>query len=242
MRFCSAGDSKEVVWSKCVQCLDDSFLKYFGATRSIRRSTHWSRVAQVMGMVEGKEVDGPYIKPPLYSVSYKFTCVWNIDFFALKASHWFWLSTGLGIWNCKIPRTKLLHNISRKTMLGKFWNVIWTCWMRSALVVIYPTELPTLFCNIWAIGNYLYMLRLTDVNDSLTSSINIINFIIYACSISKSTTYNVLQARLDVVLFEIIFPLMCFNDNDQMLWEEDPHEYVRKGYGELWSIYILIVC
>lgn len=25
---------------------------------------------------------------------------------------------------------------------------------------------------------------------------------------------------------------MCFNDNDQKLWEEDPHEYVRKGYGE----------
>lgn len=24
---------------------------------------------------------------------------------------------------------------------------------------------------------------------------------------------------------------MCFNDNDQKLWEEDPHEYVRKGYG-----------
>ncbi|CAH1416757.1 unnamed protein product [Lactuca virosa] len=49
-------------------------------------------------------------------------------------------------------------------------------------------------------------------------------------SISKAATYNLLQARLDVVLFEIIFPLMCFNDNDQKLWEEDPHEYVRKGY------------
>ncbi|KAF9604810.1 hypothetical protein IFM89_010351 [Coptis chinensis] len=25
---------------------------------------------------------------------------------------------------------------------------------------------------------------------------------------------------------------MCFNDNDQKLWEEDSHEYVRKGYDE----------
>ncbi|CAJ1838599.1 unnamed protein product [Sphenostylis stenocarpa] len=24
---------------------------------------------------------------------------------------------------------------------------------------------------------------------------------------------------------------MCFNDNDQKLWDEDPHEYVRKGYA-----------
>lgn len=45
--------------------------------------------------------------------------------------------------------------------------------------------------------------------------------------------YTLLQPRLDVLLFEIVFPLMCFNDNDQKLWDEDPHEYVRKGYGEL---------
>lgn len=54
-----------------------------------------------------------------------------------------------------------------------------------------------------------------------------------SCSISKSNMYSQLQQRLDVVLFEIIFPLMCFNDNDQRLWDEDPHEYVRKGYGVL---------
>lgn len=47
--------------------------------------------------------------------------------------------------------------------------------------------------------------------------------------------YQLLQPRLDVLLFEIIFPLMCFNDNDQRLWDEDPHEYVRKGYGELYG-------
>ncbi|KAI3763994.1 hypothetical protein L2E82_13994 [Cichorium intybus] len=56
-------------------------------------------------------------------------------------------------------------------------------------------------------------------------------------SISKAATYNLLQARLDVVLFEIIFPLMCFNDNDQKLWEEDPHEYVRKGYDIIEDLY-----
>jgi len=47
--------------------------------------------------------------------------------------------------------------------------------------------------------------------------------------------YTLLQPRLDVLLFEIVFPLMCFNDNDQKLWDEDPHEYVRKGYGKLHS-------
>ncbi|KAA8527329.1 hypothetical protein F0562_034574 [Nyssa sinensis] len=56
-------------------------------------------------------------------------------------------------------------------------------------------------------------------------------------SVSKVHMYNLLQLRLDVVLFEIIFPLMCFNDNDQKLWDEDPHEYVRKGYDIIEDLY-----
>ncbi|KAK2986662.1 hypothetical protein RJ640_010118 [Escallonia rubra] len=56
-------------------------------------------------------------------------------------------------------------------------------------------------------------------------------------SVSKSTMYNLLHPKLDVVLFEIIFPLMCFNDNDQKLWDEDPHEYVRKGYDIIEDLY-----
>ncbi|CAL5416895.1 hypothetical protein CsSME_00034259 [Camellia sinensis var. sinensis] len=56
-------------------------------------------------------------------------------------------------------------------------------------------------------------------------------------SVSKTSMYNQLLPRLDVVLFEIIFPLMCFNDNDQKLWDEDPHEYVRKGYDIIEDLY-----
>ncbi|CAL5391847.1 unnamed protein product [Camellia sinensis] len=56
-------------------------------------------------------------------------------------------------------------------------------------------------------------------------------------SISKISMYNQLQPRLDIVLFEVIFPLMCFNDNDQKLWDEDPHEYVRKGYDIVEDLY-----
>ncbi|KAG7990879.1 hypothetical protein I3843_02G047400 [Carya illinoinensis] len=56
-------------------------------------------------------------------------------------------------------------------------------------------------------------------------------------SISKNAMYNLLQSRLDTLLFEIIFPLMCFNDTDQKLWDEDPHEYVRKGYDIIEDLY-----
>ncbi|KAL2329682.1 hypothetical protein Fmac_017263 [Flemingia macrophylla] len=56
-------------------------------------------------------------------------------------------------------------------------------------------------------------------------------------SISRNSMYTMLQPRLDVLLFEIVFPLMCFNDNDQKLWDEDPHEYVRKGYDIIEDLY-----
>lgn len=56
-------------------------------------------------------------------------------------------------------------------------------------------------------------------------------------SLSKSATYQLLKPHLDSVLFEIIFPLMCFNDTDDKLWHEDPHEYVRKGYDIIEDMY-----
>ncbi|KAI9119500.1 hypothetical protein K1719_009376 [Acacia pycnantha] len=56
-------------------------------------------------------------------------------------------------------------------------------------------------------------------------------------SIPKNSMYTLLQPRVDILIFEIVFPLMCFNDNDQKLWEEDPHEYVRKGYDIIEDLY-----
>ncbi|CAM8924430.1 unnamed protein product [Rhodiola kirilowii] len=56
-------------------------------------------------------------------------------------------------------------------------------------------------------------------------------------SVTKASMYSLLQPRLDVLLFEIVVPLMCFNDNDQQLWDEDPYEYVRKGYDIIEDLY-----
>ncbi|KVH96384.1 Armadillo-like helical [Cynara cardunculus var. scolymus] len=84
---------------------------------------------------------------------------------------------------------------------------------------------------------HLNLLNAIRIGDYLPD--RVINLILQylSNSISKTTMYNLLQSRLDVVLFEIIFPLMCFNDNDQTLWEEDPHEYVRKGYDIIEDLY-----
>lgn len=64
--------------------------------------------------------------------------------------------------------------------------------------------------------------------------------LVFTCSVTKNSMYQMMQPQIDILLFEIIFPLMCFNDNDQKLWDEDPHEYVRKGYGEFTDLCISI--
>ncbi|KAG6514489.1 hypothetical protein ZIOFF_024849 [Zingiber officinale] len=75
-------------------------------------------------------------------------------------------------------------------------------------------------------------------NRSLGHCILFICFLVlYPFYIPKNSMYQLLQPQLDIVLFEIVFPLMCFNDNDQNLWTEDPHEYVRKGYDIIEDLY-----
>ncbi|CAF2059526.1 unnamed protein product [Brassica napus] len=84
---------------------------------------------------------------------------------------------------------------------------------------------------------HLKLLNAIRIGDYLPD--RVINLILQylSNSIPKNSMYNLLQPHLDVLLFEVIFPLMCFNDNDQMLWEEDPHEYVRKGYDIIEDLY-----
>ncbi|BAT93510.1 Importin beta-like [Vigna angularis] len=84
---------------------------------------------------------------------------------------------------------------------------------------------------------YLNLLNVIRVGGYLPD--RVINLVLQylSNSISKNSMYAALQPRLDVLLFEIVFPLMCFNDNDQKLWDEDPHEYVRKGYDIIEDLY-----
>jgi hypothetical protein len=85
----------------------------------------------------------------------------------------------------------------------------------------------------------LYMKLLSVVRENGYLPDRVINLALQylSTSVSKSVTYQLLKPQLDVVLFEIIFPLMCFNDADDQLWREDPHEYVRKGYDIIEDMY-----
>lgn len=43
--------------------------------------------------------------------------------------------------------------------------------------------------------------------------------------------YNKVKEHWDGILHNVAFPVMCFSNEDAQLWEEDPHEYIRKVGG-----------
>ncbi|XP_042376688.1 importin beta-like SAD2 [Zingiber officinale] len=87
------------------------------------------------------------------------------------------------------------------------------------------------------LGCYLQMLNAVRIGEYLPDRVTNLLLQYLGNSIPKNSMYQLLQPQLDIVLFEIVFPLMCFNDNDQNLWTEDPHEYVRKGYDIIEDLY-----
>lgn len=34
------------------------------------------------------------------------------------------------------------------------------------------------------------------------------------------------------IIQDVVFPLMCYTDSDDELWQEDPYEYIRMKFGE----------
>ncbi|KMZ59542.1 putative Importin-7 [Zostera marina] len=119
-------------------------------------------------------------------------------------------------------------------------NRLYTRFGDSKLQKPESKEFARMFYNNYAgkiLQCHLRLLNAIRSNNYLPD--RVINLILQylSTSISKSSMYNLLSSQLDVVLFEIIFPLICFNDTDQNLWNEDPHEYVRKGYDIIEDLY-----
>eukprot|EP00884_Botryococcus_braunii_P004058 jgi/Botrbrau1/13653/Bobra.0292s0003.1 len=56
-------------------------------------------------------------------------------------------------------------------------------------------------------------------------------------SLNVNNTWVVLKPHCGELLAGCVFPLCCFNDEDQDLWDEDPQEYIRKGYDIMEEIY-----
>ena len=54
-------------------------------------------------------------------------------------------------------------------------------------------------------------------------------------SVPLSFSWKLLKPHMLVVIKDVIFPVMCFSDADQSMWEDDPYEFVRAKYGTEWE-------
>ncbi|KAK9813831.1 hypothetical protein WJX73_000701 [Symbiochloris irregularis] len=56
-------------------------------------------------------------------------------------------------------------------------------------------------------------------------------------AIAPKHTWAVLKPHIPALLQSCVFPLACFDDEDAALWQDDPQEYIRKGYDIMEEIY-----
>uniref|UniRef100_A0A3B4XMZ9 Importin 8 n=1 Tax=Seriola lalandi dorsalis TaxID=1841481 RepID=A0A3B4XMZ9_SERLL len=47
-----------------------------------------------------------------------------------------------------------------------------------------------------------------------------------------SLTWKQMKPHIQTICQEVIFPLMCYKDEDEKLWQEDPYEYIRMKFSE----------
>lgn len=49
--------------------------------------------------------------------------------------------------------------------------------------------------------------------------------------LSHSLTWKHLKPHVQILNQEVVFPLMCYKDEDEKLWQEDPYEYIRMKFN-----------
>uniref|UniRef100_A0A672RJN6 Importin-8-like n=1 Tax=Sinocyclocheilus grahami TaxID=75366 RepID=A0A672RJN6_SINGR len=49
--------------------------------------------------------------------------------------------------------------------------------------------------------------------------------------VSHSLTWKQMKPHVQTITQEVVFPLMCYKDEDERLWQEDPYEYIRMKFN-----------
>ncbi len=47
--------------------------------------------------------------------------------------------------------------------------------------------------------------------------------------VKQARTWKLLQPHVPALMQRVLFPLMCFSEDDDVLWRDDPQEYIRKA-------------
>uniref|UniRef100_A0A8C6M829 Importin 8 n=1 Tax=Nothobranchius furzeri TaxID=105023 RepID=A0A8C6M829_NOTFU len=90
------------------------------------------------------------------------------------------------------------------------------------------------FLKTYAVGIQQVLLKVVDQHRQrqyvtprvLQQCLNYLNQ-----GVSHSLTWKQMKPHMQTICQEVIFPLMCYKDEDERVWQEDPYEYIRMKFN-----------
>uniref|UniRef100_T1J129 Importin N-terminal domain-containing protein n=1 Tax=Strigamia maritima TaxID=126957 RepID=T1J129_STRMM len=55
-------------------------------------------------------------------------------------------------------------------------------------------------------------------------------------AVNHAFTWKFLKMHMEAVVREVLFPIMCYTEQDAQMWVNDPHEYIRLKFGEKFGV------
>ncbi|XP_017158201.1 importin-8 isoform X6 [Poecilia reticulata] len=95
-------------------------------------------------------------------------------------------------------------------------------------------EFADFFLKTYAVGIQQVLLKVVDQHRQgqyVTARVLQQCFTYLNQGISHSLTWKQMKPHMQTICQEVIFPLMCYRDEDERLWQEDPYEYIRMKFN-----------
>lgn len=137
-----------------------------------------------------------------------------------ELKHWPW-------WKSKKWALRVINR-----QFDKFSNLKRLSPELKTLATIYRDEFAPQMLNVYA-----ELLNSVTAGAAVPDRIVNLSVSHLTTAVNASFTYKAMEPFLDQMFVNNIFPLVCFTNEDAELWEDDPHEYVRKTQDFIEDMY-----
>ncbi|KAK0148045.1 Importin-8 [Merluccius polli] len=95
-------------------------------------------------------------------------------------------------------------------------------------------EFADFFLQTYAVGIQQVLLKVVDEHRQkryVTPHVLQLSLNYLSQGVSHSLTWRHMKPHMPTICQEVVFPLMCYKDEDDKLWQEDPYEYIRTKFN-----------
>ncbi|RHZ46534.1 hypothetical protein Glove_615g3 [Diversispora epigaea] len=159
-----------------------------------------------------------------------------------------WVTLMLQLFEKPIPQEIIPSELDERQKFIWFRAQRWACKSLNRLFSRYgnPAQLPSTtkygtFAEnfILNFGPQILQTYLLQTERWIKKEIWLSDKILYFCSdffkdaITHKTTWQIIKPHSETLISQFIFPQLCFSDEDEELWVEDPVEYIHKKMDPL---------